>query len=226
MNDATLWSAIFLSGAIVLLMLPFYPAWSEWRHPCDEQTVPASLSGQSAESSADIALLPGATFRNLQAKRIQLGSGPMPLPEDLPDLHRWQPPPEARAWGSNGWNIGHRLNIPARQCLPCSLVVRGPLSIHGPGLIQGDLKARENLQLGSGVRVQGHVFCEGDIWIASGCAVAGLVLAEGALHVEPGVVIGLPGQPVSVCADAMVVRGPVVVHGSVQAKSGARVSFD
>ena len=68
-----------------------------------------------------------------------------------------------------------------------------------------------------------HPF-EGDIRLDAGCHVSGLVMAEGSLHLATGVVIGTPDLPVSVCADVIEVRGPVLVHGSVQARIGGSVA--
>ena len=99
-----------------------------------------------------------------------------------------------------------------------ALVVRGRLSVQGPCLIEGDIKAREGLRLGAGTQVQGNLFSEGDLWLEAGCRVRGLVVTEGRLHLDPGVVIGSPNAPVSVCADVIDVHGPVLVHGSVQAR--------
>ena len=224
MNDLLPWSLLLLFVSTTLLALPFYPAWSEWRRPRDRQTSAADLNAPPAEGLRRLQLAPGACFGTVHARQMLLGSGPMPTAPELPALHRWQPPPGARPWGAHGWHIGHHLDIPADQLVPCSLVVRGRLTTQGPGRIEGDLKARDGLHLGPGTSVRGNLFCEGDIRLDAGCHVSGLVMAEGSLHLATGVVIGTPDLPVSVCADVIEVRGPVLVHGSVQARIGGSVA--
>lgn len=218
MNDLLLWSLLLLTVTTVLLVLPFYPAWSEWRRPRDRQPQAVEPPAALDTGPRALQLAPGACFNTVHARHLMLGSGAMPAPSVQPTLQRWQPPAGARPWGLHGWHIGHHLDIPANQLVPCSLVVRGRLRALGPGRIEGDIKARDGLHLGPGTELQGNLFCEGDVWLDAGCSVSGLVMAEGSLHLAPGVVIGTPQHPVSVCADVMDVRGPVLVHGSVQAR--------
>ena len=224
MNNLLLWSLLLLFVTTTLLVLPFYPAWSEWRRPSDRQSRPVDPPAPQGQAPRALRLAPGACFTSVQASELVLGSGPMPVPPSLPALHRWQPPAGARPWGLQGWHIGHHLDIPADQLVPCSLVVRGRLSTQGSGRIEGDLKARDGVHLGPGTHLLGNLFGEDDIWLDAGCTVSGLVMAEGTLHLAPGVVIGTPQHPVSVCADVIEVRGPVVVHGSLQARIGGSVA--
>lgn len=166
----------------------------------------------------------GAHFGTLPSQHIVFAEGPMPaaLPPSV-RLTRWQPPPEARPWGLRGWRIGQHLDIAERQLVPCALVVRGRVSMQGPGRIEGDVRARGRLRLGAGIQVQGNLFSEQDIWLEEGCHVSGLVRAEGRLHLSPGVVIGQPERHVSVCADVIDVHGPVHLHGSIEARLQGRV---
>lgn len=227
-TEQFLWSVLLLLVTTGLLALPFYPAWAEWHHPSDRQAHPAGpgtpLPVADAASRNPLRLAPGASFDKLPSACLVLGSGPVHAPPPLPALLRWQPPAGARPWGVHGWHIGHPLDIAAGHVVPCSLVVRGRLSMQGPGLIEGDVKTRGNLRLGAGTRVEGNLFSEGDIWLDAGCTVSGLVMAEGSLHLAPGVVIGTPQHRVSVCADVIEAHGPVQVHGSVQARLGGHVA--
>lgn len=225
MTDTTpLWSLLLLLTCTVLLALPFYPAWAEWRRPRDQQTWPLPpqlLQDPETATQASLRLAPGAQFERLQASQIVLGTAAVPSPASVSTragLHRWQPPPNARPWGVRGWHIGHGLDISPSQHVPHSLVVRGPLQVHGPAWIEGDIKTRDHLRLGPDCRVQGNLFSEGDIRLGPGCRVSGLVMAEGRLQLAPGVVIGTPQQPVSVCADVIEAEGPVLIHGSVHAR--------
>ncbi len=227
-TEQFLWSVLFLLVTAGLLALPFYPAWAEWRQPRDHQACSAGAwtrpPSTDAHTAGTLRLAPGAVFDVLQSACVVLGSGPVPPPPPLPRLLRWQPPAGARPWGVHGWHVGHDLDIAAGHLVPCSLVVRGRLSLQGPGLIEGDVKARGNLRLGAGSRVEGNLFSEGDIWLEPGCTVGGLVMAEGHLHLDEGVVIGSPQHRVSVCADVIEAHGPVQVHGSVQARLAGHVA--
>lgn len=228
MNAETLlWNLLLLLTGAGLIALPFYPAWSEWRRPRDRNPWPLPThvvegqNGQRQPDASTVQLASGAQFVQLQAARIELGGTMAPDPAAAshpPDLQRWQPPLGARPWGVRGWHIGHRLDIASHRHVPCSVVVRGALHIQGPSWIEGDIKARESLRLGPQCHVNGNLFSEGDIRIGSGCHLAGLVMAEGRLQLSPGVVIGSPQQPVSVCADVIDVQGPVLIHGSVHAR--------
>ena len=138
--DPLLWNLLLLLLSAALLSLPFWPAWQEWRDPQDADAAAADTAAAiPPPETAPLQLAPGATFQSLHARRLLLGCGPMPAPAALPPLQRWQPPPGARPWGVQGWHIGHHLDIPADQLVPCSLVVRGRLCTRGPGRIEGDL---------------------------------------------------------------------------------------
>lgn len=225
MNEPMVWHVLLWLVVGVLLTLPFYPAWSEWRHPIDRHALPAHLPARTQALPASLQLAPGASFGQVQAQRLLLGSGPMPLAPDEPALSPWQPPASASPWGAAGWRIGQRLDIGAHRRVPGSLVVLGRLNMLGPGRIEGDLKVHKDLHLGAGVCVQGNLLGEGDIWLDTGCQVHGLVVTEGVLHLAPGVVIGTPGTPASVCARVIEVQGPVLVHGSVLAREGGQVAL-
>lgn len=226
-SEPWLWGVLWLLVTVSLLALPFYPTWSEWRRPLDLQ--PNAVDTHTANTEMPLQslnLASGKSFEKLHTTSLLLGHGPMPAPFPLTRLHRWQPPKDARPWGLQGWYMRHHLDIPADQLVPSSLVVRGRLNMQGPGLVEGDIKAHDSLRLGPGTRVRGNVFCDGDIWLGEGCEVSGLVMAKGLLHMSPGVVIGSPKLPTSVCADVVRVQGPAQVHGSVQARLSGRVIGD
>lgn len=218
------WGVLWAIVTLGLLGLPWLPAWAEWRRPTDASALPASLPAHSMELPPSLALADGAGFTELQGREMRLGDGAWPPAIELTEpLERWQPPQGARPWGLGGWHIGRHLDIGAGQKVPCALVVRGRLRVHGPALIEGDLKARDELRLGPGTQVRGNVFCDGDIRLDTGCSISGLVMAEGTLYLAPGVVLGTALRPVSVCADRIRVQGPVRAHGSLHARLGGDV---
>ena len=179
---------------------------------------PDGAAAQATWPTPSLHLAPGASFDQLQARQILLGAGRAPVHAPPQGCERWQPPAGARPWGMRGWQIGHSLNIPSAQRVPCALAVRGQLSVHDHCAVEGDIRVRDSLRLGPGCSVKGDLFSEGDIHIGPDCGIQGLVMAEGKLQLSPGVVIGTPRQPVSVCADVIEVVGPVLVHGSVHAR--------
>lgn len=225
-----LWSLLLLAVTTMLIALPFWPAWAEWRRPRDQNSWPLPPEVLQASSVAHSALkdrvrVPsGASFGQLQARQIQFGQGTPAQAQPLPELVHWQAPAGARPWGQRGWHLPRRLQIAAGRHVQGSLVVQGPLDVQGACLIDGDLKARGPLQLGAHCRVLGNVFGENDITLGPGCRVQGLVMAEGRLQLASGVVIGSPQQPVSVCADHIDVQGPVQIHGTVLARMQGHVA--
>lgn len=214
----TLWTLAFLSLTVLLMVLPLWPAWSEWRHPSDCDPMALDSVRIDAAQTTALRLPEGAHFESLHAQRIVLGPGmPAPVRQAL-ELQRWQPPATARPWGVTGWHIPHDLNIPAGQLVPCSLVVKGRLTLQAHSRLLGDIKTRGRMHIGTGCQVTGNLFSEEDIELDSGSHVSGVVMAEGRLQLAPDVVIGRPHLPVSVCADVIDVQGPVLIHGSVQAR--------
>lgn len=224
-SEQFFWTLILLGVCAVLMGMPFWSTWSEWRHPQDHQAMSVD-DGKTAQSGPDfLQLAPGARFDCLQAERIVLGDGrPSPAPVmKMSPLLRWQPPSGARPWGVNGWHIPHDLHVPAGHLVPCSLVVRGRFTLDGPGRIEGDIKTQGRLHIGAGSQVLGNLFSEEDIRLDADSRVAGVVMAEGHMQLAPHVVIGSSRLPVSVCADMIDVEGPVQVHGTLQARINGQI---
>lgn len=223
-TDLWFWSVALLTLSTLLLALPFVPAWAEWRHPRDSQALAVAQTAAEHAHFGQLLVHDGEVFETLQAPCIVLGDGPPIAPTTLPPLQRWQPPPSARPWGAQGWLVPHDLHIPAGQLVPCSLVVRGRCVVQGPSRIEGDIKSRGPLRIGAGCQVQGALFGDADIRIDSGSQISGVVMSEGRLQLAPRVVIGAQQQPVSVCADVIDARGPVRLHGTLQARVQGRVA--
>lgn len=221
--EPALWTLLFLGLGGVLMAMPFWPAWAEWRHPTDRQTLRVNRTAARPDTPLTVRLPAGVSFDSVHAERIVLGDGIAAPTEETPALKRWQPPPDARPWGISGWQIPHDLSIPAGQLVPCSLVVRGRLNVEGPSRLEGDVKTRGGMRIGPGCQVLGNLFSEGDIRLESACRVAGVVMAEGRLQLAPHVVIGQLRQRVSVYADVIDAQGPVQVHGSLQARIQGQV---
>lgn len=230
-GDILLWGLLWIGLTGLLLVLPFYPTWREWARPRDHESwpLPAEVLGLSedprkAAPRASLHLATGARFTRLEAGTVVLGSGHRREPSAHPALQPWTPPPGARPWGEHGWHLGQGLHIAGGQAVEGMLVVRGVLRMDGPGRVDGDVKASEGLHLGADCQVRGHLFSEGDIEIGPDAHIQGVVMAEGHLRLWPGVVIGTPGQPVSVCAGVITAHGPVRIHGTVHARQHGEVA--
>ena len=219
----------WLLPASMLLALPLYPLWVRVHGTHNKRAGSPSAASAPVQQGLSMRntlhLPPGARFEHIQAEKIVLGADAIPLPPPLPNLERWQPPLDARPWAMQGWHVARALDIPPGQRVPCALAVRGPLHVHGPSLMEGDVRVRDSLRLGPNCHVRGNLLSGGDIRIGPGCSVRGLVMAEGKLHLSPGVVIGSPLQLVSVCADVIQADGPVQIHGTVHARIHGGISL-
>ena len=91
MNDLLLWSLLLLTVTTVLLVLPFYPAWSEWRRPRDRQAQAVDPPAALDTGPRALQLAPGACFNTVHARHLMLGSGAMPAPSALRPWHEEQP---------------------------------------------------------------------------------------------------------------------------------------
>lgn len=227
-TDALPWY-LWLLPASTLLVLSLYPLWVRWNGPHDKQARSRSSAAAHGQQAVPMRhtlhLPPGTRFEHIQAEKIVLGADAIPLPAPLPNMELWQPPKDARPWAMQGWHVARALDIPPGQRVPCALAVRGTLHVHGPGLMEGDVRVRDSLRLGPNCHVRGNLLSGGDIRIGPGCSVRGLVMAEGKLHLSPGVVIGSPLQLVSVCADVIQADGPVQIHGTVHARIHGNISL-
>lgn len=217
------WAALLLTLSVLLLGLPLWPAWSEWRHPRDPLPLHIEPAPRVDSYQVELQMPPASQFTQLQAQRILLGDGHVAATPAQPALTRWQPPRDARPWGAHGWHLSHDLHVPAGHLVPCSLVVHGRLTLDSGCRMQGDIKASGRVQIGAGSQVQGNVFSEDDVRLDRDSRIFGVIVAEGQMQLAPGVQIGTSHQPVSVCADVMDVHGPVLVHGSMQARICGRV---
>ena len=163
----------FLLFSLILLLVPFYPTWKEWKYPSDDtalafsnaasQTPERCLSKKLAhvcitKSSANqgdvvasdcIEVGAGCRFQRLDAPTLFFGK-----PDCLERMLATFPqltvlnPSNATRWGKNGWRIVGDFHIPNASFYEGALIVTGTLTVGDDCLIRGDLKARQGLQVG------------------------------------------------------------------------------
>lgn len=243
-----MWNLLFFALTAALLVLPFYPAWREWRYPADAQPLPldgpqgniqavpteltlGTVTQPVAQASQIIQVPVGASFIQLVAPTIALGSSPVAsAPVAQADtLHTGKPSAlmsllHAKTWGKNGWRVKGRCQVPNTHHLTGSLVVLGALDIGSNCVMTGDIKAHGKVTIGPHSLVTGSVFSPREIVLAPGAQVHGAVFSEDRIHLSTGCVVGLLHQPVTVCAPRIHAASGARVHGTLWARQGGQVA--
>lgn len=239
------WTVLFLLVNCTLLLLPFYPAWQEWRRPVDavrleipeapastrdpvspeERLTPASHSPDSVIASARILAPSGSRFHSLCAPTILLGmaeasSHPPPRIGHRPQIR----PERAKRWGAEGWRVEGDCRIPDAHQVHGALVVTGVLHIGKDCVIRGDIKAHGPVHIGQRSQLLGALFGEQAITLQAGVEALGPVVSETSVSVGPGVQIGNLQHPGMLIAPEIEVHAGAVVHGKVWAKTRGRVT--
>ena len=241
-------TAAFLLFSLMLLLLPFYPTWREWKYPSDDTALEFSHSAQSKPKTAasekmahvrlseltaamedvaasdSIEIGKGCHFQRLDAPCIYFGANAAPTVSAEPYAAlKVLNPGNATRWGKNGLRIVGDFQIPDATFYEGCLIVTGTLSIGDDCLIQGDLKARQGLRVGSRTVIAGAVFCDESIHIQTESKINGPVLAATQLRIEPKVSIGTTQKPTTVSANHMLVEQGCVIHGTVWARDAGMV---
>lgn len=243
------WTLLFLLLSAALLLLPFYPAWREWRHPVDARRlelpdarpsaglplpvpVPAHLeltpdtdSADELSASESIRVPAGRRFGRLRAPTIWLGHERVG-PSTPPPVHHAAlgQPARSRHWGSEGWRVSGDCHIPDAHQLQGALVVTGSLHIGQDCLIRGDIKAHGPVHIGRRSQIEGALFGTQAITLDEGVQVLGPVVSETSVSLGPQVRIGRLDHPGLLIAPEVVAHSGAVVHGGVWAKARGRVT--
>jgi cytoskeletal protein CcmA (bactofilin family) len=242
----TLWTVLFFVLTAALLALPFYPAWTEWRHPVDtlalafkdrplQDTVPVSaqvrlepMSATPAMVSASVRILAssGSRFQKLTAPTILLGTASQPYRNTAhaPLRTVLQTIPHSQKWGTHGWRIQGDCHIPDAQQVTGPLVVMGSLTVGADCLLDGDIKAHGAVQIGSRSQVQGALFSEHAIALHEDVRVQGPVVSQAHVDLGSGVTVGSLEHPSTLSTPHMLANPGAVVHGTVWATQSGRVA--
>ena len=249
MNEHVLaWNGLFLLVTALLMAAPLYPAWKEWLKPQDgaalaleplqQSPVPlivrrfhltaSTPKAVSMAASESITVMPGSRFEKLMAPIIRFGIHDTTEPQEdtfapgkrCMALHSL---PDATPWGDGGWRVHGDCRIPASHHLKGSLVVTGQLSVEHGCLIEGDIKAHGDIHLSPDVVVKGALVGQKNIELEQACRVHGPVVCGEQLSLGAAVILGLPNQTTSVCAQDITAHPTARAHGAVWARHSGQV---
>ena len=252
MTGATLlWNVAFFLLTGTLLVLPFYPAWREWRHPADAQPLPlpdappGASTAILAQVTLDLGEPPRPVVKATERISVPVGSAFFKLVAPVIELGTPSPASESRGperplgWlratpllslpGGQTWGIkGHRVKgpcqVPEARHLTGPLVVLGTLTIGADCVIAGDIKAHGAIHIGARSLVTGSVFSPHDISLAEGARVQGAILSEDRIRLSARCVVGQVAQPASVSARRIEAASGSGVHGTLWAREGGQVT--
>lgn len=244
--NATLvfWTLVFFAVSCALLLLPFYPAWQEWRHPVDAlrlsiqslapphlepltaqmRLMPGATPPDTVRASARILAPSGCKFHKLCAPTILLG-----IADAAPNQpRRVQSIPllkldRAKRWGTKGWRIDGDCRIPQAHYLQGNLVVTGTLHIEADCVIHGDIKTHGAVHVGPRSQLSGALFSTQAITLQESAEIQGPVVSDTSVSIGPWVLIGNLEHPSMVSAPQIAAHASAVVHGTVWAQVTGRV---
>ena len=104
------------------------------------------------------------------------------------------------------------------------IVAIGCVRIEDNVLVIGSVKARTNVEIGSGTHLEGTIVSRGRTTIGARCYVKGPVLSEHEITIGPGTQIGTPACPTTVSAPHIRVAPGAVVCGAVWARESGQVT--
>lgn len=113
--------------------------------------------------------------------------------------------------------------LPEHSLLRGNLVVRGHLHIGDGCYIDGSIKAAGMVYLGSKVTITGSVISDQSVFCQGDCRIAGPIVADRQLSIAAGSVLGKPDAPSSLSAQFVMLKLPLVVHGTVWARTRGKV---
>jgi len=243
-----LFGASFGVTCWTLLVLPFAPAWHEWRNPSDSTPLPiptddaddaAGGRGSACElhlhansvapghfaSRARIVTERGCCFLSLHApivefgRRAQTPGGRLDAVLDA-DLRDL---PGAVQRAPDVWRIRGDCRIPAGRSYTGSLVVTGALWIGEASRIEGSVKAYCGIILARAAVVTGAIVCPGAVLLEPGAIVGGPLVSETDVLLCTGAHIGFTGSATTLSASRIVVEEGACAHGSVRAREAGVV---
>lgn len=151
--------AAFILICLVLLTLPFVPAYREWRHPTDSEALPIS-----AKYTSDIDHFARRLHADVMAK---LGLG---VSTGYEDFDFATDPIENMVWGKERKRLISRRSIETSKpiCSAQPLYVEGNLKT-GAGSSFTALYSTEDIDLGAQSQVHGWAHADGVLRLANNC---------------------------------------------------------
>lgn len=244
---------LLVSTSLTLLVIPFFPAWREWRHPTDDGALVVA-GGQTQKtinvvrqfsdktwlefsegavaihqitSASGIYMARKCCFERLNAPVIHFGEmltrAGVRKNTLVTNEFSMERVAGATQWGQNGWRVSGDLEIPAASFFKGSLVVTGFLSIGAGAQVEGDLKAYKGIFIGENTQVTGAIFCEDGIHISRYSNVGGPIVADTHLLIGFNCLLGSTAAQTTISANSMLIGNGVEAHGTVWAKQAGIV---
>ncbi|ECP1951346.1 hypothetical protein ACE6ZO_004097 [Salmonella enterica] len=209
----------------ILLVLPFIPAFVEWRFPqdsgvlelCHSETHTAVFSGQKI---LDI----GMVFHSIQAECIRCGmcnithpGFPLSttLPSFTPDSARWYS-------GQHFWRSQGDIVIPPEVMVSGDLIADGNIILGARSVINGSVKSGGCLDVHNQARIEGGGIAE-DITLHYAAAVSGVLVARRTIRLKTHSQVGSPTCSASVVATDIMLNPGACVYGAIHAHHQAWV---
>jgi cytoskeletal protein CcmA (bactofilin family) len=234
----------FIGISVLLVTLPFVPAYWEWKHPSDSGALPISVADEDdieestqwahadgavqlaansaafsrTSSSTIIVVNEGARFERLNAPSIEFGSknSPFITSTDVEQLTASLGDiANVKKQTPSLYFVRGDCELAANTTYHGSLIVTGRLTIGARTTVIGDIKARKDLRVMDGAKLQGAVICNKNIEVFSNASLLGPLLSERDIVLGSNAVVGLPDAPTTVSAKNILVAEGVIVHGSI-----------
>lgn len=166
------------------------------------------------------------SFQRIQAAAIRLGDDwqmePPPPPGGEVDISRL---PHTLFYNAAMRRavVNGDFVLPERSVLRGNLVVRGQLKIGHGCRVDGSVKAGGSVRIGRGAVINGSVISDQSVIALGGCRIFGPVVADRLVSIGPCSVLGAPDAPISVSSRFVLLKLPLVTHGTVWARARGKV---
>lgn len=212
-------NGITLIAMGILMILPFIPAFVEWRFPRDARALELDHSeAHTAIFSGQKILDIGMVFHSIQAECIRCGACNIPhpgfpvlttLPSFTPDSARWYP-------GQHFWRSQGDIIIPPRVMVSGDLIADGNIILGAKSVINGSVKSGGYLDVHNQARIKGNGIAK-DITLHYAAAVSGVLVARCRIHLKTHSQVGAPTCPTSIVATDIMLNPGACVYGAIHA---------
>ena len=166
------------------------------------------------------------SFQRIQAPLILLGCGwdrkPSPPPAMEVDISHL---PDTLFYNAAMRRavVAGDVTLPAHSLLRGNLVVRGQLLIGDGCCIDGSIKAGGKVYIGNNVVINGSVVSDHSVDCLAACHITGHVVAARQVSIGAGAVLGRPDAAISLSSRFVLLKLPMVIHGTVWARKRGKV---
>ena len=193
----------------------------EWGHADGPITLDTGcVTLRRLSSNIRIELADRCCFERLSAPTIELGKKATTTPQKL-DVHlpaSFDDLPGAIRRTSTLTLIKGDCRLIDGCSYTGSLIVTGNLTIGHHTLVDGDVKARNAIQVGRSARITGSLICEDRIELYDHVSVAGPLISETEIVLGSGTTIGSADTPTTISTDNLIALSGAVAHGTIWAR--------